>query len=85
MTPAVLALESALARLTRADGEAMRLLHAGRLLAAATDWQSRAADAYRFAVDEWIADLSAFTAELDTALREVRSERARLIDLVPAG
>ena len=84
MTPAVGALESALVSLTRADGEAFRLRAAATLLARATHWQSRAADAYRDAVGEWLAEIDAVAAELDAVTRAVRAERLRLIDLAGA-
>jgi hypothetical protein len=72
------AIRAALGSLTRAQHEAFDL-HVGALrIVRVTDWRSSAADAFRAAVGEWVAEIAGVVADLDVAVAELRAEADRL-------
>lgn len=85
MSDSLAALERALVSLTRADGEAVRLHHSATLLVGVTDWQARAADAFRSSVEEWVLDLVGVTVDIDEVKGDVRRERFRLLEWAAVG
>ncbi|GAB2705584.1 hypothetical protein BKA24_000489 [Microbacterium marinum] len=75
---AVQAIGAALDPAVRADGQAFRLQTAAASIARATDWQARAAEAYRAAMDAWLVDLALLRIDLDAILGDLRAEYSRL-------
>lgn len=72
------AIRTALGPLTRARRDALDL-HVGALrIARVTDWRSSAADAFRAAVGEWVAEIAGVVVDLDVAVAELQAEADRL-------